>query len=263
MVEESGFQVGRDAPRFYEAESSRFMRPFVDALIRACVRRGDAVLDIACGTGFATRAAAIAAGPGTRIEGADINPAMIQHATTVAHEAELDIGWCETSALDLPHSDDEYDVVICQQGIQFFPDPAAAVREMVRVTRPGGRVGITAWAPPANDSFLHLEAEMLADATGEPQPGFSATAEQLNSWAFEGGLSNPSTEMLVIDVDLPPIWEYVPRHLKALPWSASFFALPDDAREAALTELERRLQALKTPTGITTPFRSYLLTATT
>jgi len=134
---------------------------------------------------------------------------------------------------------------------------------MVRVTRPGGRLGLTAWAPPTDDSFLHLEAEMLAHATGQPQPSFSVTAEQLNSWAIDGGLANPSTEMLIIDVDLPPVEEYVPQHLKALPWSASFFDLPDDARQIALTQLEARLQGFRTPTGITAPFRSYLLTATT
>ena len=71
MAEESGFQVGRDAPFFYEAQVGRFMAPFVDALVAAVVRFGDAVLDIACGTGFATRAAATAAGPGARVDGVD------------------------------------------------------------------------------------------------------------------------------------------------------------------------------------------------
>lgn len=263
MVDESGFQVGQDAPSFYEAESSRFMAPFVDALVKTCVRRGGTVLDVACGTGFATRAAAVAAGPGTRIEGADINPAMIKHAAIVAQQAKLAIRWCETSALDLPYSQGDFDVVICQQGIQFFPDPAQAIREMVRVTRPGGRLGLTAWLPPTDDSFLHLEAEMLANATGEPPPSFSATAEQLHSWAIDGGLANPSMEMLVIDVDLPPVKDYVPQHLKALPWSASFFNLPDHARQTALTQLETRLQDFRTPTGITVPFRSYMVTART
>ena len=68
MPDESGFQIGRDAPVFYETHVSRFMAPFVEALVTRTVSAGSSVLDVACGTGFATRAAAAVAGPGARIE---------------------------------------------------------------------------------------------------------------------------------------------------------------------------------------------------
>lgn len=59
-----GFQVGRSAPSFYEAHVWRLMTPFVELLVERTVAPGRSVLDVACGTGFATRAAALVAGRG-------------------------------------------------------------------------------------------------------------------------------------------------------------------------------------------------------
>ena len=261
MANESGFQVGRDAPHFYETHTARFMAPFVDSLVSACVGSGDAVLDVACGTGFAARAAAAAAGDGARIEGTDINPAMIAQASAIAQDTGVDIHWREASALDLPYDDREFDAVICQQGIQFFPEPTAAIREMARVLRLGGRLGLTAWAPAQGVSFLHLEADMLARVLGEPMPPFSIGEEQLAGWLADAGLANASIELVEVAVDLPPVQDYVPEHLKALPWSASFFGQSDEVQRAALRELEEDLKHLKSGEGLTAPFRSYLATA--
>jgi SAM-dependent methyltransferase len=132
VVEESGFQVDINAPSAYEAQVRPLMAPFVDVLVNSTVTAGDAVLDVACGTGFATRAAAAVAGRDARVEGSDLNPAMVAHARSVADGSGANLTWREASALELPHEDGEFDTVICQQGLQFFPDPAAGVREMGR-----------------------------------------------------------------------------------------------------------------------------------
>lgn len=73
----------------------------------------------------------------------DLNPAMVAQARTVPEDSGAKLSWCEASALDLPFGDGEFDTVICQQGLQFFPDPSAGVREMARVGRAGGRIGVT------------------------------------------------------------------------------------------------------------------------
>jgi hypothetical protein len=65
-----------------------------------------------------------------------------------------------------------------------------------------------------------------------------------------------------VDVVLPPLSTYVPRHLRALPWSAGFFALPDEKRDAALADLDAALSAYRHDDGIRVPFSSYLATAT-
>lgn len=258
MAGDSGFQVGRDAPRFYESQTARFMAPFVTALVEACVRPGDTVLDVACGTGFAARAAADA---GARVTAVDVNPAMIAHAET-ATPPSTGIEWREASALALPDDDATYDAVICQQGLQFFPDRPTGLREMARVLRPGGRLGATVWAPATEGSFLHLEAEMLVRHGCVPPPPFSASEAELREWYAGAGLGEVSIRLLAVDVDLPPVATYVPRHLRALPWSAGFLALPDAVQQCAIDELAALLAAAATSDGIRVPFRSYLATAT-
>lgn len=262
MSGESGFQVGRDAPKFYEAHVGRIMAPFVAALVAATVRPGQSVLDVACGTGFATRTAARAAGPEARVEGSDLNPAMLAQARSVSDDVSARIQWREASTLDLPYGDDEFDTAICQQGLQFFPDPAAGVREMARVTRPGGRLGVTAWSAEERSPYLHSQTQMLARYGNGTQVEFTATREQLLAWFADERLADTTVELLTVDVDLPPLASYAPAQLKALPWSTPFFALPTEQQEAALGELGAELAEYRTSDGIRVPFSSYLVTAT-
>ena len=260
MVEESGFQVGRDAPSAYEAQVARLMAPFVEALVGATVVAGDAVLDVACGTGFATRAAAAIAGPAARVEGSDINPSMLATARSVADESGAQLIWSEASALDLPFGDGEFDAVICQQGLQFFPDPAAGIREFRRVTRSGGLIGATVWSESEESPLFHRETEMLSRHGGGAQAEFSATKDRLRAWFEAGGSRTVEIDRIEVEVDLPPVASYVPEHLKALPWSDGFFSLPDEQQQAALVELETALAEFRTADGMRIPFSSYLVT---
>lgn len=260
-VTESGFQVGLDSPRYYEKQVHALMAPFVEAMVGETVRPGDAVLDVACGTGFATRAAALVAGPGARVEGIDLNPAMIACAAEVASGADANIVWSSGSALDLPFADDQFDSVICQQGLQFFPDPVLGLREMVRVARVGARIGLTVWSAPERTPFLRFETAMLSRHGGGAQAEYSTTEQQLRGWFAAAGLDEVLIELVEVEVDLPPVLKYVPEHLKALPWSAGFFALPEEEQRMALDELDAELAEYRTAYGLTIPFSSYLTTA--
>ncbi|MGB0112562.1 MAG: class I SAM-dependent methyltransferase [Ilumatobacteraceae bacterium] len=246
---------------FYETHVGRLMAPFVDALVGATVRPGDAVLDVACGTGFATRAAAAVAGRGARVEGADLNPAMVAQARTVPDASGADLRWRQASGLDLPFGEGEFDAVLCQQGIQFFPDPAAGIREMARVARTGGRVGTTVWSS-LDSPFLDRETAMLASCGGGAQAEYSTTEAQLRAWFADGGVDDVRVEPIEVEIDLPPVTVYVPEHLKALPWSVGFFALPPADQQAALAALDDRLAEYRTDDGLRIPFRSHLATAT-
>ncbi len=238
------------------------MAPFVEALVTSSVRSGDAVLDVACGTGFATRAAAAISGRGARVEGVDLNPAMVDCARALPDGSGADLRWSVASGLDLPFGHDEFDAVICQQGLQFFPDPGAGVGEMSRVTRPGGRVGLTVWSPSEGTPFLERETVMLARHVGGDQAEYTTAESQLRSWFTSAGVSDVVIELVEVEVELPPVQTYVPEHLKALPWSVGFFALGEEEQAAALAELDAELAEYRTDSGLRIPFRSYLAAAT-
>src|SRR5687768_3660309 len=95
----------------------------------AALQPGERVLDVACGTGVVSRAALGAVGPTGSVTGIDINPAMVEVARSLAPDATFKQG----SALELDVPDGSVDCVTVQQGLQFFPDRAAAAREMFRV----------------------------------------------------------------------------------------------------------------------------------
>lgn len=115
-------------------------KPWSNILLRrVTLLLGERVLDIACGTGIVARQAAPWVGATGQVTALDMNPAML----TVARQAPLTTGaviqWQQGNAIDLPFADGVFDVTLCQHGLQFIPDRAAALREMRRVLAPGGR----------------------------------------------------------------------------------------------------------------------------
>ena len=139
---------------------------FVPALFSRCAaelldlvppREGERVLDLACGTGVVARAAAALVGPHGAVTAVDLRPGMIEVASSVTPPPGPRVDWRVGDALALEDAAGSYDVVLCQQGLQFFPDQPAAVREMRRVLAPGGRVGLAVWqGMDRNDFFREL-----------------------------------------------------------------------------------------------------------
>lgn len=108
------------------------------------VQRGEHVLDIAAGDG---NASVPAAQRGARVVASDLTPELLEAGRAATADLPLDITWQAADAEALPFEDDEFDVAISSVGIMFAPFHAPAAAELVRVVRPGGRIGIAAWTP--------------------------------------------------------------------------------------------------------------------
>jgi predicted PurR-regulated permease PerM/SAM-dependent methyltransferase len=130
-----------DYPR-YARELYPEMGP---ALVEACaVGPEDRVLDVAAGAG---RVALAAARAGARVVASDLTPELLTAGRREADADGLVLDWIEADAAMLPFADGEFDVVCSAIGAIYAPDQEAAASELVRVCRPGGRIGLTAWAP--------------------------------------------------------------------------------------------------------------------
>lgn len=121
---EPGHRFRRDAGAAsrYESCIVRYLLgPWIHDLIgRASLQLGSRVLDVACGTGAVTRAAAVTVGPSGTVVGLDRSPEMLTVARKVAGESVPTIQWELGDAANLPFADSSLDVVLCQQGLQFF-----------------------------------------------------------------------------------------------------------------------------------------------
>jgi ubiquinone/menaquinone biosynthesis C-methylase UbiE len=261
MAETSGFQVDEQGPRYYETYVSYIMEPFVDALVTAGVRAGESVLDVACGTGFATRAASKVVGPKGRVVGLDINPNMLAMARSIPHDEN--VSWERGSALELPYNDNEFDAVICQQGVQFFPDTGAGLTEMARVST--SRLAFTAWSALKDSPYLAAAWEMLSRHCGI-DPGEYASGfcerDQIARWGEAAELPSFGINLVEAAVTLPPISDFLPKHLKTIPFAGKFFELDQSDQETGIRYVDQALSDYRRADGLQVPFRSYLANAT-
>jgi ubiquinone/menaquinone biosynthesis C-methylase UbiE len=115
-------------------------------VVLANLHAGERILDVACGTGVATRLAARSVGPEGRVVGIDRSSDMLDVARARAREtAAAPIEWREGDAAALPVDDESFDVVLCAFGLMFFPDRATALKEMRRALKPDGRLTLLVW----------------------------------------------------------------------------------------------------------------------
>jgi ubiquinone/menaquinone biosynthesis C-methylase UbiE len=137
--------------------------PFADDLVdSADLEPGMRVLDVACGTGALSRAAARRVGATGSVVGIDLSAPMLSVATE--HRAEprmADITYLHGTAEALPALPWPADVALCQQGLQFFDDRHAALLAMGSAVAPGGRVAVSTWAAPAQGTGWPALAEAL------------------------------------------------------------------------------------------------------
>src|SRR5215210_2033400 len=133
-------------------ELSRMLEPVAVALCEACaVSAGQEVLDVAAGDG---NFAFAAAREGAAIVASDLSPGMVERGRARSREEGFEIEWVEADAEDLPFDDARFDCIGSVFGAMIPPRPELVARELFRVTRPGGTVGMTAWTPESFASAL-------------------------------------------------------------------------------------------------------------
>jgi ubiquinone/menaquinone biosynthesis C-methylase UbiE len=140
---------------------------------------GERVLDIACGTGLVTFAAAREVGPNGEVLGTDLSQRMIDAAERRARELMLSsCSFLRMDAENLSLPDARFDVALCGLGLMYVPDPERALREMRRVLRPGGRVSVAVWGERRNCGWSPVFAIVDAEVDSEVCPLFFRLGQQ-------------------------------------------------------------------------------------
>jgi SAM-dependent methyltransferase len=153
---------------------------------------GERVLDVACGSGNAALAAARRAWGNT--VGADFVPALLERGRERAAAERLDVEFVEADATDLPFGDGEFDVVTSVFGAMFAADQEKAAAELLRVCKPGGRIGMANWVPDGGVGKMFITtAKHAPPPPGAPVPLRWGTEEGLRE-LLGGGVSDMRIE---------------------------------------------------------------------
>lgn len=185
-------------PKLYETYLVPLIfQPYAaDLTKRLGARNTSRVLEIAAGTGVVTRALAATLSESVSIVATDLNQAMLDQAAAVGTARPVE--WRQADALTLPFSDGEFDAVVCQFGVMFFPDKAKAFSEARRVLRPGGIFIFNVWDRIAENDFADTITTALESVFPKDPPRFLARTPHgyhdrsaIQQDLLNGGFSEP------------------------------------------------------------------------
>lgn len=205
---------------------------------------GERVLDLACATGIVAREVAPVVGEEGDVVGVDLNPEMLAVAQQKAAEEGVRIEWRLSDAADLDLPDGVFDLALCQQGLQFFEEPEAALRETVRVLDDGGRLALNVWQPltghPVYRALLEAEACHLdADLADVARPFMFGDETRLRALLDAAGFERIDVTERTLDVDFGDPDTFVALTVMAGAAVVPELAPDDEAERDALVEAVR------------------------
>lgn len=231
------FQLSGSGPEIYETTLVPlwFGRWATALLDLADLQTGDAVLDVACGTGVTTRLAADAVGAEGRVVGLDINKGMLDAAELLAEGRS--ITWMDSDVTGITLADDSFDAILSQHGYHYFPDKPAALQEFYRLLRKDGQIALSIWDGHSAYTRAICDAveTHIGSETAQQQRSQrdTPTASDLIAQLKGAGFRDVAVTRQELQIAVPEAATFVPLHLGAMPIAAAFEAL-DDAEKSAL-----------------------------
>ena len=208
MTKISEFCENRTPPELYEQYLvPGLFTPWADELAQMA-EPGQRALDLACGTGIVARRLIAQHQGSVQIDCVDVAGPMLDVARNMTPIGS--VMFHEAPAHSLPFDDDAFDIAYCQQGVQFFPDPAAAFSDVHRILKPGGAFIVSTWAPvedgnPVFASFSKSIGQRLGHDLLPLGPFAFGAAERLRVLAEGAGFVIETLERREKEITLPPI----------------------------------------------------------
>ncbi|HLK14705.1 MAG TPA: methyltransferase domain-containing protein [Fimbriimonadaceae bacterium] len=243
-----------DVPRFYDANLGPVLFQFYAKELASRLARLNpgSVLKVACGTGIDSRATKDAL-PGARLVATDLNPDMLRLAESkfAPGEAEFKVVDCQ----ELPFGDGSFDAMACQFGIMFVPDRDKALKEALRVLKPGGTLICSVWDGLDENPGFKITHELILESAKTDPPMFLLTPYGLSDRAELRSLFERNGFEGVTVEDVPAAVPADPAALAqgvvyGTPAYGQLKEHPEIALEPFKAELTQRLAALIGKTGI-------------
>jgi len=228
---------------------------------------GEHVLDVACGTGTALRLAAERITTSGRGVGLDIDPGMITvaHSLTASTENAV-LEWHCGSALEMPFEDGTFDVALCLQGLQFFPDRLAGLVEIRRVLKATGRLVASVWGAIEHCKGHYALAQALerhdVDPSAALRPFSLGDADALRELACKAGFRDANVRTVVKLAHFASPKHFIESLASGAPSTRHALAkVPESARNALVDEVSMALAPYVTEGGVAFPNASHMLLA--
>jgi SAM-dependent methyltransferase len=269
MNQSSSWFRGGNVAQSLGANYERYLVPTIfgpwaaDLVALAAPQPDERILDAACGTGAVAVEAARVIGPRGRVTGLDLNAGMLTIAR--AHDLQGSVQWQEGSVQAMPFPDAVFTLVFCQQGIQFCPDRAAALREMHRVLASGGRLVLSVWrAIERSPGFLALGQALtrhISPEVGVLSPFALGDAPGLAAEVARAGFGEVTRHVASRLVRYGSPEEFVRTYVISTPL-ADLLAQVEEARQTALlAEVSAALQPYLDGDGLVFPIESQIIMA--
>ena len=234
-----------------------------DLLERVNPQPGERVLDVACGTGIVARQAVSMVGATGRVVGFDMNAGMLNKARSL----DASIEWKEGDALSMPFPDQGFDLVVCHQGLQLFPDRAKAVREMHRVLTPNGRLGIAVWCSiEGSPGYLALARalERKVDASAArlmDEPFCLSDGREIRALLEDGGFREINVSRVSHMARFASPEEFTSAIVVGSIMRRTGTRFSDETIRLMIDDVTVELQSYVSDDGLTLPMEAHLATA--
>ena len=244
------WQLAGSGPECYERFAvGRHLRPIAEEFLRRVpVSESDRVLDAACGTGVVARLLCAQVPRPRQVTGLDLNNGMLAVAQRLGDDAGLDIDWRQGDLCALPFEDAKFDLVVCQQGLQFVADKPQALREMRRVLTPSGRLALNVFGAPSRfHAALAQGLAKFAEASAAKlslAPFGLAKATELRALIGAVGLGDIQLDTVSISRRVEPTQEWLLQYSSALPYAPAVASMSGAARAQMLRGIAAELRDL-------------------
>lgn len=248
MNQQERWQLSGSEPESYELyKVPRLFGPVARFFLASVpLRAGGRVLDVACGTGIVARLAAPRVAPSGRVVGLDLNDGMLEVARAHDPKDGVPIEWKQGNAAALPFEDATFDVVLCQQGLQFFPDKARALQEIYRVLVPGGTAAFNVWGKASRYNAVLAEAltryHDANTANRSLAPFALADPQAVRTLVMDAGFSKIEMRTAVVTRRVQPSQEWLIQDTAGMPYAAVIDGMDSAARAAMVREIGAKLK---------------------